>query len=66
MLPWKLLHPLRFEKMDDVEIWICDECGKRVRTAPDFTVLERGDDTAGHIGSVGGIKIGMVEIKAAL
>ena len=66
MLLWKALHRMRYETDGEFEFFVCDECGKRVRVAPDLAIVERGDDTAVHAGSVGGIEITGVEIKAAL
>lgn len=50
---------------DGDEIWHCPICGKRmmIRWEPfQKTILEHGDENAGHSGSKGGLQIGPVKI----
>lgn len=62
---WTVLHEMRYETAEcgEDEYWVCDECGKKVRVWPDYTVLERGDRTAVHYGSHGGLTITGLEVK---
>mgnify|MGYP001588205788 CR=1 FL=1 len=60
---WTVLHQMRYETDGTTEVWICDECGKRVRVTPDFAILEHGDAAAVHWGSHGGLTIRRVEIQ---
>ena len=44
-------------------IWICPHCGYQVKVVP-FKILVRGDRTATHYGSAGGVQITGVKISA--
>jgi hypothetical protein len=51
------------------EEWACPDCGRRMllRWPPNYEklVLERGDDTAIHVGGKGGLRIGQVAVAPA-
>ena len=60
---WQVLHRMRLEATDDkTEIWVCDECGKRIRLWPDFAILNPGDLQVRHWGSLGGLSLGPTEV----
>ena len=64
MIAWQVLHRMRLEATTDneTEIWVCDECGMRWRTWPDFAILDAGDPQARHWGSLGGLSLGPTEV----
>ncbi|HEX4814602.1 MAG TPA: hypothetical protein VFV66_17820 [Nonomuraea sp.] len=51
------------------EVWDCPECGRRLllRWPPDYSkqVLVPGDESVGHSGATGGVRVGAVEIAPA-
>ncbi len=42
-MEWILRHEMVLEVTPGTQIWMCPECGKRVRVYPDYKVLVRGD-----------------------
>ena len=47
------LHQMHYETDGKTACWACDDCPKRVRVHPDYAIIERGDMTATHRGSIG-------------
>lgn len=47
--------------------WFCPSCGRRIllHVPPhgDLVIVERGDESAGHSGSIGGLRIGVVQVS---
>jgi len=62
-IAWQVLHHMRYETDGKSASWICDECSKEVRVYPDFAIIKRGDPTATHVGSSGGVTITTVAIN---
>ena len=64
MMLWQILHQMRLETAldNETEIWVCDECGKRIRLWPDFAILNPGDLQVRHWGSLGGLSLGPTEV----
>ena len=61
--PCQVLHQMRLEATDDeTEIWVCDECGKRIQLWPGFAILNPGDLQVRHWGSLGGLSLGPIEV----
>jgi len=60
----QVLHRMHYVLDGKSACWVCDDCPKRVRVKPDLARLERGDRTALHIGSAGGLTITEVEIRS--
>ena len=52
-----------------VDVWSCNQCTRRllIRRPPDFEkiVLERGDESAAHVGSTGGLRLGAMTVNPA-
>jgi len=68
MMTWQVLHQMHLEAANSNEtgeIWVCEECGKRIRLWPDFAVLNPGDPQARHWGSVGGLRLGMSKVAVS-
>lgn len=61
MLNFPVLHIMTY----DHGTWTCPECGRTVQAWPVFLILVKGDQTAIHQGSTGGLVITAVTVSTA-
>ena len=60
---WKVAHHMNplvsddLAKQDRGEIWVCQDCPRRIQVWPEYKVMERGDLNAIHFGSRNGLRI---------
>ena len=65
-----LKHEMEFEftRSDGADEWFCPICGRRILLnvpVHGMVVVDIGDQYVSHYGSMGGLRIGMVEIEKA-
>lgn len=57
---WQVFHQVFFDQ--EKGTWECHDCSRKVQVTPEYKVINKGDESATHGGSYGGLTIGSLAV----